>query len=260
MVMVGMLSAAPVLATDLPTKKEAPTPIPEPVLPSTWHFEITGYGWGAGLTGNAGVAQFQSVPFYANVWKILEHLDGIFMGSAIARNGTFIGGLDLISTRLGETETLKNGTEVDVKLGEDIVTGFGGIRIPVGPPNLELYGTLGARYFAVHASIALTHPLVPFGASASATKDWIDPVVGIAAQYRFDPKWYVNAQADIGGLDNSATGQAQGAVGYNWTPSIATTVGYRVLYGYDKENNAFNGAFRLQQWMYGPFAALKYRF
>ena len=93
------------------------------------------------------------------------------MGSAIARNGTFIGGLDLIWTRLGETETINNlsspyyGAQVNVKLGEDIVTGFGGVRIPVGPPNLELYGTLGTRYFAAHASIALTHPLVPFGAS-----------------------------------------------------------------------------------------------
>ncbi|HKN30420.1 MAG TPA: hypothetical protein VJY34_22065 [Roseiarcus sp.] len=259
LVAIGMLAAAPALAVDLPTKKPAPAPIPEPVLP-TWRFELTGYGWGAGLLGNAGVGQFQSVPFYANVWKILEHLDGVFMGSAIARNGTFIGGLDLIWTRLGETETLKNGTEVDVKLGEDIVTGFGGVRIPVGPPNLELYGTLGARYFALHASIALTHPLVPFGASASATKDWIDPVAGIAAQYRFDPKWFINAQADLGGLDNSATGQALGSVGYNWTQNISSTLGYRVIYGYDKENNAFNGAFRLQQWMYGPFAALKYSF
>ena len=64
---MGMLSAAPVFAADLPTKKPAPAPIPEPVLPSTWRFEITGYGWGAGLLGNAGVGQFQSVPFYANV-------------------------------------------------------------------------------------------------------------------------------------------------------------------------------------------------
>lgn len=260
LVSIGVFAAASASAADLPTKKGSPAPIVEPILPSTWRFEVTGYGWGAGLTGNAGVGQFQSVPYYANVWKILEHLDGIFMGSAIARNGTFIGGLDLIWTRLGETETLQNGAEVDVKLGEDIVTGFGGVRIPVGPPNLELYGTVGARYFAVHASIDLTHPLVAFEASASATKDWIDPVVGFAAQYRIDLKWFINAQADIGGLDNSATGQALGAVGYNWTPSISTTLGYRVIYAYDKEENAANGSFRLQQWMYGPFAALKYSF
>jgi hypothetical protein len=41
---------------------------------------------------------------------------------------------------------------------------------------------------------------------------------------------------------------------------VNSTLGYRVLYGYDEENNAFNGSFRLQQWMYGPFAALKYSF
>jgi hypothetical protein len=33
-----------------------------------------------------------------------------------------------------------------------------------------------------------------------------------------------------------------------------------VLYGYDQENNAGNGSFRLQTWIYGPFAGLKYSF
>ena len=263
---VGMLTAATASATDLPTKKETPAPIPEPVLPSTWRFEITGYGWGAGLTGNAGIGGFPTVPFYASLRTVLEHLEGVLMGSIIARNGTFIGGLDLIWTRLEESVTLDNpsspvhGAEADIKLGETIVTGFGGVRIPVGPPNLELYGTLGARYLAVHSSVTLTTEVFGFERSASATKNWIDPVVGFAAQYRIDPKWFVNTQADIGGLSDSATGQALGAVGYNWTPSIATTLGYRVLYAYRKDDNAANGSFRLQQWMYGPFAALKHSF
>ena len=30
-----------------------------------------------------------------------------------------------------------------------------------------------------------------------------------------------------------------------------------MLYTYDKQNNANNGAFGVQQWMYGPFSALK---
>jgi hypothetical protein len=33
-----------------------------------------------------------------------------------------------------------------------------------------------------------------------------------------------------------------------------------VLYAYDKQNNAANGSFRIQHWMYGPFAALKCSF
>jgi hypothetical protein len=72
----------------------------------------------------------------------------------------------------------------------------------------------------------------------SVSKDWIDPVMGLAAHYRVNDKWFVNAQADIGGLDKSATGQALGSVGYNWTHNISTTLGYRVMYGYDKDENA----------------------
>ena len=77
---------------------------------------------------------------------------------------------------------------------------------------------------------------------------------------KVNDKWFVNAQADIGGLANSATGQALGSVGYNWTQNISTTLGYRVMYGYDKDENARGGSFRLQEWIYGPFAGFKYSF
>src|SRR5271165_6238398 len=55
-VAVGVASEAPAFAADLPTKKPAPAPIPEPVLPSNWHFELTAYGWATSLVGEAGVA------------------------------------------------------------------------------------------------------------------------------------------------------------------------------------------------------------
>ena len=73
-----------------------------------------------------------------------------------------------------------------------------------------------------------------FTHSASKTEDWVNPVAGIYAHYRIDDKWFVNAEGDGGGVTNSATAQGLGAVGYNWTQSIATTLGYRVLYTYDK--------------------------
>jgi hypothetical protein len=83
---------------------------------------------------------------------------------------------------------------------------------------------------------------------------------GFTANYRFDPKWFVKIEGDLGGWSDSATGQALGAVGYNWTPSIASILGYRVLYIYDKQDSGGNGSFRLQQWMYGQYAAIKYGF
>jgi hypothetical protein len=264
---LGALAAAPALAADLPTKKPPPEPVPLPALPSTWHFDLTFYAWGTSLAGNAGIRQFPTSPFFASFGDILDHFQGAFTGAAVVRNDTFIGGLDFIWTRVGTAFTFKNpdsplyGVGTNVKLTSTIVTGFGGLRIPIGPPNLELYGTVGARYFEDGVSITLKGPVFGFQHYTSASKDWIDPVVGLAAHYRIDPKWFVNAQADIGGLDDSATGQALGAIGYNWTPNIASTLGYRVLYTYEKQNNAANnGSFRLQQWIYGPYAAIKFGF
>jgi len=99
-----------------------------------------------------------------------------------------------------------------------------------------------------------------------ATNDRVDPVAGLAAHYRIDYRWFVNAQADIGGLDNNATGPALGSVGYNRTPAISTTLGYRVLYTYEKQDTGFNyllfepRSFRYQQWLYGPFVGVKFSF
>ena len=259
-------SAAPVLAADLPTTKPPPALAPAPVMPSTWRFELIGYGWATSLAGNTGVGPFPTSPFFASFGDILSHFQGAFMGAAVARNDAFIGGLDLIWSRVGAGQTFTDpssplyGVGANVKLTSAIVTGFGGLRIPIGPPNLELYGTLGARYFSNRVSITLKGPVFGFERSTTGDKEWIDPIVGFVARYRIDDKWFVNAQGDIGGLDNSATGQALGAVGYNWTQSISTTLGYRVLYAYDKQNNAGNGSFRLQQWMYGPYVGAQYSF
>ena len=73
-----------------------------------------------------------------------------------------------------------------------------------------------------------------------SNKDWIMPVAGFAAQYRYDDRWFMNMLADLGGWSDSATGQALASVGYNWTQNIATTLGYRVMYTYTHQDTGFN--------------------
>jgi len=264
-VAIAIASVAPALAADLPTKKPAPAPAPVPAR-SEWRYDLSVYGWALNVTGNAGVGPFPTKPVYASFDDILRHLDGAFFADAHVSNGTFIGGLDFIWARLGTDVTYDNlsrpllyGTGADLRLNVAFLAGFGGLRIPIGPPNLELYGIGGARYLNEGLSVKLNIPVVGFDASASITKDWADPIVGLVGHYRIDDKWFVNGEADIGGLDNSATGQGLGAVGYNWTQNIATTVGYRVMYAYDKQNTA-TGSFRAQEWLYGLFAAIKFAF
>ncbi len=143
---VAMLAAATALAADLPTKKAPPPPIPV-LQPSPWRFEITGYGWGTSIAGNAGFGTLPTLPYYAPFSEVLQHLEAAFMGSVVAYNDTYIVGLDAIWSRIGGAGTVKvsrlpaGAAGVDLTLTEGLATAFGGLRIPVGPPNLYLYGT-----------------------------------------------------------------------------------------------------------------------
>ena len=267
---VATLVATSAFAADLPTKKALPIPVPV-VQPAPWRYEITVYGWASSIAGNAGFGMLPTLPYYAPFSEVLQHLEAGLMGSVIARNDSYIVGLDLIGSRIGGAGTVKvsrlpaGAVGADLTLTEGLATAFGGLRLPVGPPNLSLYGTVGLRYTYSGTKLALTTPL-GFSNDQSVDKGWVNPVVGFAAQYRFDDRWFMNVFGDIGGWSDSATGQALASVGYNWTQNWSTTLGYRVLYTYEKQDtgtNALTGAdrsFRYQQWMYGPFVGVKYSF
>jgi hypothetical protein len=77
-VAVGFASAVPAFAADLPTKKPAPPPIPEPVLPSAWHVDLTGYLWATSLAGNTGIREFPTNPFF--------YTSAIFLGTSKVRS------------------------------------------------------------------------------------------------------------------------------------------------------------------------------
>jgi hypothetical protein len=269
---IAALCPAPAAAADLPTKKPAPEPVVAPPLPSSWRIEVTGYGWGSSLAGKVGFGTLPTLPYYASFGKVLEHFQGAFMGSLIARNDMFIGGIDFVWARVGGSGVLRNpnsplyGGQTDLTLNEGFITAFGGVRVPLGVPNFDLYGTVGARNVYSGTKLSVSGPLGLFNGTESVVKDWIMPVGGFAAQYRFYDRWFMNMLADLGGWSDSATGQALASVGYNWTPNIATTIGYRVMYNYTHQDTGFNEltdqprSFRFQQWMYGPFAGFKYSF
>jgi hypothetical protein len=266
------LCGAPASAADLSTKKSAPAPIVQPVVPSSWHYEITGYGWGSSIAGSTGFGSLPTLPYYASFGKVLEHFQGSFMGSVVARNDTFIGGIDFVWARIGGSGVLQNpdsplfGGKTSLTLNEGFITAFGGVRVPLGIPNLSLYGTVGARNIYSGTKLSVSGPFGLFDGTETVNKDWINPVAGFAAQYRYDDRWFMNMLADLGGWSDSATGQALTSVGYNWTPNFATTVGYRVMYNYTHQDTGVNfitdepKSFRYQQWMYGPFAGAKYSF
>ncbi len=108
--------------------------------------------------------------------------------------------------------------------------------MPLGIPNLSLYGAVGARNLYSGTKVCVSGPFGLFNGTETVNKDWIMPVAGFAAQYRSADRWFTNVLADLGGWSDSATGQALTSVGYNWTPNFATTIGYRVMYKYTHQD------------------------
>lgn len=66
---------------------------------------------------------------------------------------------------------------------------------------------------------------------AAASKSWVDPFVGFRGRYNITDQLYVAARGDIGGFGvaSDLTWNAFAALGYQWTRSFSTELGYRHL-------------------------------
>ncbi|MEJ1936484.1 hypothetical protein WDZ92_40345 [Nostoc sp. NIES-2111] len=267
----ALVAAAGAQAADLPSR--AAEPPPSAVAPIwTWRFTFTAYGWATALDGSVGVGRLPAANVDVGFDDILNKLDGAFMGAAFAQNGTFLLGADLIWSKLGDNVSFKigdgpladqrNGAVAKLSQTMTIATAIAGYRIPIGPPELEMYGTVGARYQRLSASINTFRDDPRFDRYASRSADWVDPIVGVVINYRINEKWYVNAIGDVGGFSVGSNLTAQGlfAVGYNWTANISTALGYRALYTDYEKNNDRGGSFRYDTTMHGPFATLSFHF
>lgn len=75
---------------------------------------------------------------------------------------------------------------------------------------------------------------------ASAEKDWVDPIVGVRAQWNMNETWFLAAKSDVGGfgVGSDIAWTVQGTVGYQFTDSVSAELGYRYLKT-DYEDGAF---------------------
>lgn len=67
--------------------------------------------------------------------------------------------------------------------------------------------------------------------SSSADKEWLDPIIGLRAQWNFDERWFLAGKTDIGGfgVGSDLAWTMQGTVGYNFTENVSAELGYRYL-------------------------------
>ena len=186
----------------------------------------------------------------------------------MARNETFYLSIDGLWAKIGGTANFRlapgpfAGSTASLTETLGIVTAYAGYRLPLGSPDFALYATVGGRYQGISANFGLHRNVTGFGVNEQGSVGWVDPLIGLAMHYRINDKYFVDATADIGGFGagSQITTQDQLTVGYNWTQSISTSVGYRILYTDYVHSNDRGGSFRYNTTLYGPYVGVSYNF
>lgn len=93
--------------------------------------------------------------------------------------------------------------------------------------------------------------------SASADKEWIDPILGVRSQWNLGEKWFLAGRSDVGGFSvgSDLTWSVQGTVGYRFTEKVSAELGYRYL-----DTDFQDGAFTYDMSTSGIFTGLNIRF
>ncbi|WP_082609840.1 hypothetical protein [Bosea sp. Root381] len=257
--------ATAAIGADLP-----PAPLYAPRQPSAWQFQATGYGWATAIDGQAGVRNLPPVNVDVSFADILKDLNGALMGSFLAKKGEWLIMTDLVWAALSDDAvvrlpgvrhpalaTLSPGTRVDFKMRQLIASAAIGYRLPLGGPDLDIYATAGLRYQRMTVEIDALPGLIPITLSRKGTEQWADPTVGFSAQWRINERWFVNVLADVGGfgVGSRLTTQGFASVGYRWTESISTALGYRAIY-----TDYRNGGFTYRATQHGVFSSIAYHF
>lgn len=243
------------IAADLPSAGyKAPPPV-EPA--SGWTFQATAYVWATALTGDVGVRGMDPAHVDISAIDVIKDLDGALMGSFLARNGDWTILTDLIVAQVSDDLAIgPNGGRLDLTETQITASALVGYRLSLAlPDNADLSATVGFRYQHLKVEADFSGPIVQIDAEGS--RDWIDPTVGLMLNYRIDDKWFVNAIGDVGGFGVGSKFTAQGFVslGYMWTPSVSSAIGYRAIYtDYDHDGVVYDVT------QYGVFTSLAYHF
>jgi hypothetical protein len=94
-------------------------------------------------------------------------------------------------------------------------------------------------------SKAINGKLNTLPTSASADKDWVDPIVGVRAQWNINDKWFLAGKSDIGGfgVGSQLAWTLEATVGYNFTDKVSAELGYRYLHtDYDSDSILYDVA------------------
>jgi len=208
-----------------------------------WAFQLAPYAWLAGLDGK--VATLPGLPpadvdvdFYDD---ILGNLNFAIMLAGEARKGRFGLIMDVMYTDIEDKESTPGPyfSSITSRTKSWIVSAAGLYRL-IERERAFLDAVAGMRYWSVDSELSLSAGLT--GPRENSNKeDWVDPIIGLKGLVPIGKsKFFLSGAFIIGGFGAGSDfmWDASANIGYQWTKSVATTVGYRYL-DVDYDNDGF---------------------
>lgn len=210
--------------------------------PDSWEFHLAPYAWLAGQSGS--VATLPGLPavdidvdFYDDIWG---NINGAFMLVGEAKKGSMGFTTDIVYTDI-ESDSATPGqifTSVSSRTTSWIISALAFYRF-FENQNTSIDGLAGARYWSVDSELSLRGG--PKGYySIDNTENWVGPIAGARGFSMLgDSKFFLSGFLLFGGfgVGSDFLWDANLNLGYQWTPSLSTTIGYRYLdVDYDEDD------------------------
>lgn len=227
---------------------------------SEWEIHLAPYFWLAGMQGTvstrAGLPNADiDLDFFDDIF---DDLDGSLMLVVEAKKGSWgiftdFEYVDLVSEDSSPAGRLYSSIEVET---ESLLFTAAGFYRVIERNSSFVDIMAGLRYWSVETDITLTGALLA-DRSLSNNEDWTDPFFGTKFKTPLgQSEFYCSGYMLIGGLGISSDYFADFNVnlGYHWSKSFSTTLGFRVLdVKYDEEDFLYDVT------QAGPILSLSWR-
>jgi len=215
-----------------------------------WSFEFMPYLWGAAMSGEVGAGPLPTMHVDMSFSDIMDNLDAGLMGAFEARKGRWGLLFDAIYMKLAHSATASRTgagpigatatASAELEMAQTLYAAAVAYRAIEGRTPIDLIG--GLRYAKVEADARIDGSF--FAQTGTVTrsgeKDWVDPYVGVRAQYPIAERWTLVGYADVGGfgVGSELSWQAIAGVNYEFSKTVAGKFGYRYM-SVDYDNDGF---------------------